>query len=88
MQKALSEFEYTGLLYRQRNSGRFITEDLSMIEQVKTQIASQQVKEFLQKMEHLGYGKQTIIQLIEKIQVKEENDEPHFRMSQSYKILR
>ena len=43
-----------------------------MIEQVKTQIASQQVKEFLQKMEHLGYGKQTIIQLIEKIQVKEE----------------
>ena len=72
MQKALSELEHTGLLYSQRTSGRFITEDLSMIEQVKTQIASQQVKEFLQKMEHPGYSKQTIIQLIEKIQVKEE----------------
>ena len=72
MQKALSELEHTGLLYSQRTSGRFITEDLSMIEQIKTQIASQQVKEFLQKMEHLGYSKQTIIQLIEKIQVKEE----------------
>ena len=72
VQKALSELEHTGLLYSQRTSGRFITEDLSMIEQVKTQIASQQVKEFLQKMEHLGYSKQTIIQLIEKIQVKEE----------------
>lgn len=72
MQKALSELDHTGLLYSQRTSGRFITEDLSMIEQVKIQIASQQVKEFLQKMEHLGYNKQTIIQLIEKIQVKEE----------------
>lgn len=74
MQKALSELEHTGLLYSQRTSGRFITEDLSMIEQVKTQIASRQVKEFLQKMEHLGYSKQTIIQLIEKIQVKEEEE--------------
>ena len=53
MQKALSELEHTGLLYSQRTSGRFVTEDLAMIEQVKTQIASQQVKEFLLKMEHL-----------------------------------
>lgn len=72
MQKALSELERTGLLYSQRTSGRFITEDLSMIEQVKTQIASQQIKEFLKKMQHLGYTKQTIIQLIDKIQIKEE----------------
>lgn len=72
MQKALSELERTGLLYSQRTSGRFITEDLSMIEQVKTQIASQQIKEFLKKMQHLGYSKQTIIQLINKIQIKEE----------------
>ena len=72
MQKALSELEHTGLLYSQRTSGRFVTEDLAMIEQVKTQIASQQVKEFLLKMEHLGYSKQTIIQLIEKIQIKED----------------
>ncbi len=72
MQKALSELEHTGLLYSQRTSGRFITEDLSMIEQVKTHIASQQVEEFLKKMKHLGYSKKNIIQLIEKIQIKEE----------------
>ena len=72
MQKALSEMERTNLVYSQRTSGRFVTEDLAMIEQVKTQIASQQVKEFLLKMEHLGYSKQTIIQLIEKIQIKED----------------
>ena len=35
MQKALSELEHTGLLYSQRTSGRFVTEDLATIEQVK-----------------------------------------------------
>ena len=32
MQKALSEMERTNLVYSQRTSGRFITEDLSMID--------------------------------------------------------
>ena len=45
MQKALSELERTGLLYSQRTSGRFITEDLTMIEQTKNTLASEQVKE-------------------------------------------
>ena len=33
MQKALSELERTGLVYSQRTSGRFITEDTIMIDQ-------------------------------------------------------
>ena len=32
MQKALTELERTGLVYSQRTSGRFITEDAKMIE--------------------------------------------------------
>ncbi len=32
MQKALSELERSGLVYSQRTSGRFITEDTKMIE--------------------------------------------------------
>lgn len=32
MQKALSELERTGLVISQRTSGRFITEDLTMVE--------------------------------------------------------
>ena len=67
MQKALSELEHTGLLYSQRTSGRFVTEDLAMIEQVKTQIASQQSKRVPSENGTSGYSKQTIIQLIEKI---------------------
>ena len=38
MQKALSELEHTGLLYSQRTSGRFVTEDLAMIETYHKQV--------------------------------------------------
>ena len=50
MQKALSELERTGLVYSQRTSGRFITEDITMIEKLKETLASTQIQEFLEKM--------------------------------------
>ena len=73
MQKSLSELERTGLLYSQRTSGRFITEDLTMIEHTKNTIASEQVKEFLKKMEYIGFTKQATIQLIEQIEKEEQS---------------
>lgn len=72
MQKALSELERTGLVISQRTSGRFITEDLTMVEKVKQNLASMQIREFLGKMEHIGFTKETIIQLIEQIETEEE----------------
>lgn len=72
MQKALSELERTGLVLSQRTSGRFITEDLTMIEKTKQNLASLQIREFLKKMEHLGFTKETIIQLIEQLKAEEE----------------
>lgn len=68
MQKSLAELERTGLLFSQRTTGRFITEDLSMIEETKKELASEQIKEFLEKMEHIGFNKQETIQLIEKLE--------------------
>ena len=38
MQKALTELERTGLVYSQRTSGRFITEDAKMIEELKNNL--------------------------------------------------
>ena len=72
MQKALSELERTGLVLSQRTSGRFITEDLTMIEKTKQNLASLQIREFLEKMEHLGFTKETIIQLIEQLKAEQE----------------
>nr|WP_297935783.1 GntR family transcriptional regulator [uncultured Blautia sp.] len=72
MQKALSELERTGLLLSQRTSGRFITEDLAMIEKTKHDLASMQIREFLEKMERIGFTKDTTIELMEKIKNEEE----------------
>lgn len=65
MQKALTELERNGLVYSQRTSGRFITEDQNMIKEVKNQLAIEQITEFFEKMKQLGYKKEETIQLIE-----------------------
>ena len=54
MQKALSELEQSKIIYSQRTSGRFVTEDQSMIEQIKQEIAETKIKEFIQTMQELG----------------------------------
>lgn len=66
MQKALSELERSGLVYSQRTSGRFITEDASMIHQAKKDLAQTQIQEFIKKMEQLGISRDETISLLQK----------------------
>ena len=57
MQKALSELERCGLVYSLRTSGRFITEDESLLKQTRMQLASghEEILEFIKETE--GGGK-------------------------------
>lgn len=64
MQKALAELERTGLVYSQRTSGRFITEDTGMIERLKTELAEEIIMEFLADMQKLGYQKKETLSLL------------------------
>lgn len=64
MQKALSKLEEDGLLYSNRTSGRFITEDTKMIQQAKQKLAQEQISEFLEKMRSLGFGKTETLSII------------------------
>lgn len=66
MQRALTELEHLGLVYAQRTNGRFITEDLDVIEVAKSSFAKEHVSEFLRRLHILGLGKEQIIELIEK----------------------
>lgn len=70
MQKALSELERSGLIYSQRTSGRFITEDESMIQQLKEEIAVKQVDDFLRAMKELGLEPEETLELLQK-EIKE-----------------
>lgn len=65
MQKALTELEKTGLVFSQRTSGRFITEDSNVIQNIRNNLAKEQIGKFLSSMEKIGYTKQETIQLIE-----------------------
>lgn len=67
MQKALSELERNGLVHSLRTSGRFITEDKDMIEQMREELATTQIQEFLDKMRQMGFDQKKVIQLIEKM---------------------
>ena len=66
MQKALTELERSGLVYTQRTSGRFITEDVSKMTELKEQLAREQIQLFLKNMEQLGLTKEDIRRLLEK----------------------
>lgn len=72
MQKALSELERNGLVYSKRTSGRFITEDKTMLQQLKETTATEHIREFFEKMRQLGFENDETLALIQKI-LKEES---------------
>ena len=67
MQKALAELERENLVHSERTSGRFITEDTAMIEKMREELATAQIKEFMEKMHQMGFDNEKTIGLIEKI---------------------
>ena len=64
MQKALAELERSGLVYTQRTSGRYITEDTAIMQNLKHQLAHDLIYQFLEAMAHLGYTREESIQLL------------------------
>lgn len=71
MQKALAELEKEGLVMAQRTSGRVVTEDMDMIKATRNQLAREQVQEFVDKMEKLGFNKKEIVALLEQMEDRE-----------------
>lgn len=67
MQKALAELERCGLVYTNRTSGRFITEDEVLIKQLRIDLAKKHVETFLGNMEQLGFTYEETVKLIGEI---------------------
>lgn len=64
MQKALTELERLGLVYTERTSGRFVTKDEELIMHLKKEQAGIVIKEFLEKMNKIGFEDSNILELI------------------------
>ena len=65
MQRAFQELERAGLVFSQRSSGRYVTEDVEIIMEAKKAMARQYVQNFMKSMEQLGYTGEEILHLLE-----------------------
>ncbi len=65
MQRALAELERGQLVYTQRTSGRFVTEDMELIKAMRNQYAATKITEVTTALLQLGYTKEELLELIE-----------------------
>ena len=68
MQKALVELEQEGLIYTQRTSGKFVTENEEVIREAKYTLAMDKVKTFMQDMESIGINKSEILLYLQEME--------------------
>ena len=71
MQRAMQELERDGMVYSQRTAGRFVTENMQVIERAKKKFADEQIRRFLEAMKKLGYQWEEILTLLK--EKEEEN---------------
>lgn len=65
MQRALVELEREALVYSQRTSGRFVTEDKELLTKMRDEFAEEKVKTFIESLMQLGYAQDEVITLIQ-----------------------
>lgn len=64
MQRALAELERRMLVHSERTTGRFITEDMELISQVKERTADNYIDEFVVKMKKIGFSEDEILEMM------------------------
>lgn len=64
MQRALAELERQGLVFANRTSGRFVTEDKEHIRTLRNEYAISKIKEVTTALLKLGYKKEELLELI------------------------
>lgn len=65
MQRALAELEREALVYSQRTSGRFVTEDKELLAKMRDEFAEEKVKTFIESLMQLGYQQDEVMTLIQ-----------------------
>ena len=70
MQRALVKLEEDGLLYTQRTSGRYVTEETERTMEVKRALAEELIRQFVENMNRLGYTREQSVELLKKEEEK------------------
>lgn len=64
VQRALSELERLSLLRSERTSGRFITDDESLISGLRKEAAATIVDDFIEQLHQVGFDDEEIIDMV------------------------
>ncbi|MGT2801134.1 GntR family transcriptional regulator [Streptococcus henryi] len=64
MQRAFSELEREGMVYAQRTSGRFVTDDKELIVQKRNELAELELKNFVDNMTRIGFSIKEILSVL------------------------
>lgn len=71
MQRTLAALEDEGLLTSQRNTGRYVTQDIALLQAKRDSLAQKELALFCQKMKLLGYNGQELKELLSKEELYE-----------------
>lgn len=64
LQRAMTELEREGLVYVERTAGRYITQDLALIENVRVELSGQIIAQFVSGMNDIGMRTEDIPTLL------------------------
>ena len=64
VQRALTELERRGLVRTERTSGRFVTEDESVLKEIHNNLSSEYIAEMIQKLRNIGMSDKEIIEAV------------------------
>ena len=67
LQKALLELEEMGLIYTERTNGKYVTENLELIEKHKKEYADALSKKFIAAMGTIGFDCESAIKYLESL---------------------
>ncbi len=64
MQRALTQLEQEGLLYTQRTSGRFVTQEEEIMKQTRMQLSDEYIAELFKHLQQLGLSRDDIVEAV------------------------
>ena len=64
MQRALTQLEQEGLLYTQRTSGRFVTQEEEIMKQTRMQLSDEYIAELFKHLQQRGLSRDDIVEAV------------------------
>lgn len=64
MQKAFLYLEESGLIYTERTNGKFVTDNVNLIERIKLEYAREVTSKYVEQMKNIGFDLYAIAKMV------------------------